>query len=286
MSTIQVEILCIALLTAITCVIPGVFLVLRGMAMMSDAISHALLLGIAGMFLWVRSLESPLLFVGASLVGILTVVCTEGIIASGRLKKDAAISLVFPLFFSIGVILISWYARNVHLDADMVLLGELAFTPFNRLMISGYDMGPSALWTMGFVLLCNTVTVLVFYKELVLTTFDATLACMSGFYPVFFYYFLMIVTSVTAVAAFDVVGSVMVVALMITPPATAYLITRSVGQMIVWSVVFAGSAVIGGYMFAVCADVSIAGSIVTMTGVLFLGCLISRFAKTRIALFQ
>src|SRR5438477_7408977 len=109
MISLQLEIMIIAILTAITCALPGVFLVLRGMAMMSDAISHAILLGIVTMFLWVKRLESPLLIIGAACAGVLTVVCTEIIIKSKRLKSDAAIGIIFPLFFSIGVILISQY---------------------------------------------------------------------------------------------------------------------------------------------------------------------------------
>src|SRR5437762_3539381 len=164
MISLQLEIMIIAILTSITCALPGVFLVLRGVAMMSDAISHAILLGIVIMFLWVKKLESPLLLVGAALAGILTVLCTEKIIKSNRLKSDAAIGLIFPLFFSVGVILVSQYARNVHLDIDMVLLGEIAFAPFNRLFISGIDCGPYALWIIGFSLSLNSLFVFYCYK--------------------------------------------------------------------------------------------------------------------------
>lgn len=273
MISLTIEIMIIALLTALTCALPGVFLVLRGVAMMSDAISHAILLGIVVLFLWIKKLESPLLLVGAALAGLLTVLCTEMIIKSNRLKKDAAIGLIFPLFFSVGVILISQYARNVHLDVDMVLLGEIAFAPFNRLFISGIDCGPYALWIVGCSLLINTVFVYLFYKELVITTFDKTCALMMGISPVFFYYSLMMITSLTAVAAFDIVGSIMVVALMITPAATAYLLTRSVDQMIFYAVLIAMAAAILGCLCASLCDVSIAGSIATMTGLCFVGAL-------------
>jgi manganese/zinc/iron transport system permease protein len=270
---LHLEIVMIAILAAVTCCLPGVFLVLRGVAMMSDAISHAILLGIVVMFLLVQSLTSPLLIVGASLSGILTVLCTEMIIKSKRLKQDAAIGLVFPLFFSVGVILVSQCARNVHLDIDMVLLGELAFAPFNRFMLHGIDCGPQALWVMGIALVMNIVFVRLFYKELVITTFDATLATMTGFSPALFYYVLMIVTSLTTVATFDAVGAIMVVALMITPPATAYLLTHRVNDMLFLTVVFAVLSAIFGYIFASYADVSIAGSIASMTGVFFIGAL-------------
>lgn len=267
---LHLEIFAIAVVTAVTCVLPGVFLVVRGVAMMSDAISHAILLGIVGMFLFVRNLESPLLIIGASCAGVLTVVCTESIIRTQRLKKDAAIGLVFPLFFSVGVILISQCARNVHLDVDMVLLGELAFAPFNRLIMNGVDYGPYALWTMGAVLMINLFFVYLVYKELMVTTFDATFAAMVGISPLFFYYCLMILTSITAVAAFDVVGSIMVVALMVTPSATAYLLTNRISSMIFVSIGIAIGSALFGYVFAVLGDISIAGSISSMTGLFFL----------------
>ncbi len=269
-TSLHLEIIIIAIVAAVTCSLPGVFLVLRGVAMMSDAISHAILLGIVLMFLIVQKLDSPLLLVGATLAGIATVLCTEKIIRSKRLKQDAAIGLIFPLFFSVGVILVSQYARNVHLDIDMVLLGELAFAPFNRFAMAGIDCGPYALWVAGMALLINSLFIRIFYKELVLTTFDATVATLAGFSPALFYYALMLITSITAVATFDAVGSIMVVALMITPAATAYLLARRIDQMIAISVVFASFSAIFGYVFASLADVSIAGSIASMTGIFFI----------------
>ena len=100
---LHIEIVVIALLASVTCCLPGVFLVLRGVAMMSDAISHAILLGIVVMFLYIQQLTSPLLIIGASVSGVLTVLCTEMIIKSKRLKQDAAIGLVFPLFFPLAL---------------------------------------------------------------------------------------------------------------------------------------------------------------------------------------
>lgn len=279
---LHIEIVVIAILAAVTCCLPGVFLVLRGVAMMSDAISHAILLGIVVMFLIIKNLTSPLLIIGASCAGVLTVFCTEIIIKSKRLKQDAAIGLVFPLFFSVGVILVSQYARNVHLDTDMVLLGELAFAPFNRLFMGGVDCGPYALWIMGAALFVNIVFIALFYKELLITTFDPTLATMSGFCPALFYYALMIITSITTVATFDAVGSIMVVALMITPPATAYLLTHCVSDLILLSVLLAALSAIFGYAAASYADVSIAGSIASMTGVFFLMALLLRNVRLKL----
>jgi manganese/zinc/iron transport system permease protein len=273
MISIQLQIIVIACLVSIVCVLPGVFLVLRGVALMSDAISHAILLGIAVMFLIVQRLDSPLLILGASLAGILTVVCTEWLIFLKSLKKDAAIGIVFPLFFSIGVLLITKYARNVHLDTDMILLGEISFAPFNRLEFYGYDCGPYALWLLLGILILNGLFITVFYKELTLITFDQEYAKIIGSYPTFFYYALMTLTSITAVAAFDIVGAIVVVALMITPPATAYLVTNTVSNMYRFSLVFGILSAIIGYFFAHALDVSIAGSIATVTGIFFLMCL-------------
>ena len=222
----------IALLVSVAAILPGIFLVLRGIALMSDAISHAILPGIVIMFLYMHNLHSPWLMLGASCAGIATVLLTEGLIATNCLKKDAAIGLVFPLFFSVGIILISLYARSVHLDVDMVIMGEMLFTPFDTLHVGGYNLGPSALWTMSIILLLNSLFVACCYKELQLSTFDQPFARAIGFAPTTIYYLLMCLTSITAVGAFDIVGSIVVVALMITPPATAYLLVKTLDRMI------------------------------------------------------
>ncbi|MBT5856167.1 metal ABC transporter permease [bacterium] len=265
----QLEIMLIGSVVAVACVLPGVFLVLRGVALMSDAISHSILLGIILSFLVVRTLDSPLLIIGASLAGVLTVSLTEMLIRTKRIKKDAAIGLVFPVFFSIGVILICLKASNVHIDTDAVLLGELAFAPFHRMIMFGIDVGPHALWVMGVILVLNVALLIGFYKELKLSTFDSGLAASLGFSPVLVHYGLMTVTSVTAVGAFDAVGSILVVALMITPPATAFLLTERLPRMIGLSVLFGVLSAVAGYGFAHALDASIAGSMATMTGLFF-----------------
>ena len=202
--------------------------------------------------------------------GLLTVFLTEWVIHTRRLKEDAAIGLIFPIFFSIGVILISKYAGHIHLDTDAVLLGELVFAPFNRLELFGHDLGPISLWTMGIIALINAIFVGVWYKELKITTFDPALAKALGFSPVLMHYMLMGVTSVTCVGAFDVVGSILVVSLMITPPATAYLLTESLVGIIGLSMGFGILSSIVGYFVASVLDASIAGAIASVSGVFFL----------------
>ncbi|MDZ4700671.1 MAG: metal ABC transporter permease [Rhodothermales bacterium] len=270
MSAAQLEIQLIAVVVAAACALPGVFLVLRRMAMMSDAISHAILPGIVVAFFITGDLNHPLLIVAAAGMGILTVALVEAIHRTRLVHEDTAIGLVFPVMFSIGVILIARYAGSVHLDTDAVLLGELAFAPFDRLTYAGYDLGPRALWVMSTILAISVAFVALFYKELKLATFDPGLAASLGFAPALLHYVLMGIVSITAVGAFDAVGSILVVALMIAPPATAFLLTDRLSRMIAISLSVACIDAVAGYWLANAFDTSIAGSMATMAGVTFL----------------
>ncbi len=186
MSSAQIEIQLIASIVAVACAIPGTFLVLRKMAMISDAISHSILPGIVVGFFITQDLNSPLLILLAALTGIITVVLVEYIQKTGLVKEDTAIGLVFPALFSIGVILIAKNANDVHLDVDAVLLGELAFAPFDRLFISGTDVGPKSLWVVGIILLITITLIITFFKELKVSTFDKGLAASLGFLQLLF----------------------------------------------------------------------------------------------------
>jgi manganese/zinc/iron transport system permease protein len=270
MSNPQIEIQLIAVVVAIACAIPGVFLVLRKMALISDAISHSILPGIVLGFFITQDLNSPLLIILAAVTGFITVVLVERIQKTGLVKEDTAIGLVFPALFSIGVILIAKNANDIHLDVDAVLLGELAFAPFDRLMISGMDMGPKSLWVMGVILLIAVALLLMFFKELKVSTFDAGLTSALGFSPAILHYGLMSISSVTVVGAFEAVGAILVVALMIAPAATAYLLTSDLKRMLILSVLFGVFSAIAGYWLAHWLDASIAGSISTMLGFVFL----------------
>ncbi len=271
MTAPQIEIQLIAAVVAVSCALPGCYLILRGMAMMSDAISHSILVGIAVGFFLVQDLASPVLVLFAALTGVVTVSLVELLARTRLVREDAAIGLIFPALFSVGVILISRYAGDVHLDVDAVLLGELAFAPFNRLTVWGRDIGPKGLYLMGGILFLNLLFILVFFKELTLATFDAGLAGALGFSPAVIHYALMTIVSITAVGAFDAVGSVLVVALMIAPPATAYLLTDRLSAMLATSALIGVICAVSGYWAAHVLDASIAGSMAAMTGVFFLG---------------
>ena len=274
----SIEIQIIAVLVAVACALPGVFLVLRQLAMMSDAISHAILPGIVIAFLLTEDLSSPLLILGAAAAGVATVALVELLRKTGLLREDAAIGIVFPALFSVGVILIARFAGDVHLDVDAVLLGELAFAPFDRVVLGSIDV-PKATLVMASILMLNVVFIGLFFKELKLATFDSALAATLGFTPVLLHYVLMGLVSTTAVGAFDAVGSILVVPLMVAPPAAAYMLTQRLGSMLWVSGCLGAVSAIGGYWMAWWLDASIAGSMASTAGLVFL--LVLAFAPER-----
>ncbi len=271
--TPQLEIQLIAAVTAAACALVGAFLVLRKTALLSDAISHAILPGIVLAFFHTENLNSPLLLVAAAATGVLTVFLIEALGRTRLVKQDAAIALVFPALFSIGVVLISRYASGVHLDTDAVLLGDPAFSWIRRFEVGGRDLGPQSLWLMGAVLAMVLAFVTVFYKELKISTFDAALAGALGLAPAAVHYALMTLVSVVAVGAFDVVGSILVVGLMIAPPAAAWLLTDRLPVLLGLSVALGVVSAVAGYWLARGLDVSIAGAMAVMAGVVFAVCL-------------
>jgi len=270
MSSAQIEIQLIASIVAIACAIPGTFLVLRKMALISDAISHSILPGLVLGFFITHDLNSPLLIIMAALSGVVTVVLVEFIQKTKLVKEDTAIGLVFPVLFSIGVIMIAKNANDVHLDTDAILLGELAFAPFDRFLFDGADLGPKSLWIIGTILLIIIGLLFAFFKELKISTFDAGLATALGFSPIMIHYGLMSVASITIVGSFDAVGAILVVALMIAPAATAYLLTDNLKKMLGLSVIFGVFSAIAGYWLAHWLDASISGSMTTILGIVFL----------------
>lgn len=267
--TSQIEVITLGVLVAATCGLVGTFLVLRRMAMMGDAIGHTVFFGIVGAFLIVRDIDSPWLVVGATAVGVLTVWVVELLTTTRRVREDAAIGLVFPFLFSLGVILVSMFARNVHIGIHIVLLGEPAMAPFDRLELWGIDL-PRTIWVMGAILLINLVTISIFYKELKLATFDAGLAAALGFSVALIHYGLMTLVSLTAVGAFDAVGAILVIAFLVGPPAAAYLLTDRLIVMLGLSMLIGALSAVSGYFVARALDSTIAGSMALMVGAWFL----------------
>ncbi len=269
LNIIYAQLLLTTFLVALSCALPGTFLILRGTSLMSDAIGHAILLGIVTAFLITKNMHSPFIFIGAVLLGIATAAGTELLISTKRLMHDAAVGLVFPLLFSIAIILINLYASSIHIDTDAALLGELAFTPFNKLIVYGTDFGPISIWIMSLILCINTLCIYLWYPTLKLTTFNSDYAYILGYRPHWIHYGLMTLTSITIVGAFDTAGAILVVAFMIIPPATAYLLTYRLSHMLILSCLIALITSLSGCLFAHFCNVSIAGMIATINGILF-----------------
>lgn len=266
--SLQIEILMIGIIVAVSCSLLGVFLVLKKMAMMSDAITHTILLGIVLAFFITNDLSSPWLIVGASLMGVVSVYLIESLQRTKLLSEEASIGVVFPFIFSIAILLITHYAGSVHLDTDSVLLGELSFAPFDRMNVFGISL-PVSFVIMSVILLINISFIAVFFKELKLSSFDPLLAAVLGFSPVLIHYGLMTLISVTAVGSFNVVGSILVISFMIGPPLTANLITNDMKRLLLVSVIFAIINATIGFILAFGLDVSISGSMAVITGLSF-----------------
>jgi manganese/zinc/iron transport system permease protein len=264
-----IQIAFVAVAAGLSCALVGVFLVLRRMAMMADAISHAILPGLVGGYVLAHGPNVFVGFLGATAAGLVTVVLVEMLTKSRRVKQDAAIGLVFPVLFSIGVLVVSKYFANVHIDTDAVLYGEIAFAPFDTLTIGGRDLGPQSLWVLGFLTLLNAAFLFFFYKELKLSTFDAGLAATLGFMPALIHYLLMGMVAVTTVGAFSAVGAILAVALIIVPPVTASLLTERLPIMIWLSLLIGVLAALTGYLLAVLWNISISGMIATALGAFF-----------------
>ncbi|MBG9983824.1 metal ABC transporter permease [Aerococcaceae bacterium DSM 111022] len=261
------DITLVGIAVSLSCAIIGVFLVLRGSTMVSDAITHTVLLGIVLGFFATEDLNSPWLMIGATIVGVLTVYLIEALRNTGLVDNDAATGIVFPFLFSIAMILITYFASDIHLDADAVFTGEIGFTIFNRVNIGGVDLGPEAFWRSVIIFLINTGFVAFFYKELQVTTFDPKYALSIGIPTAFIHYGLMTLTSLTAVGSFESVGSILVVGLMVGPALTGFLLADKLERVVGIALVTAVFNAVVGVRLAYMIDLSYAGVIAVVTGV-------------------
>ncbi|MGP1403669.1 MAG: metal ABC transporter permease [Catonella sp.] len=267
--SISYESLFVLIATAAACALLSPFLVLRKLSMVSDAISHSVLLGIVLAFFIVKDIGSPFLIAGAALFGVITVFAVEFLSGTGLVKNDDAVGIVFPMFFALAVVLITKFARNVHLDTDIVLMGEVIIAPLNRTEFLGMDL-PKAFVQMGILFIVNLLFIIIFFKELKITTFDKGFAKLAGFSSVALFYALMTLSSLTAVTAFDAVGAILVVSFLITPGAAAYLISKDLKVMIAISVGYAVINSIIGYVLSLLMNVSMSGMTAAVAGVTFL----------------
>lgn len=264
----MIEVILVLLVTGLSTSLLGVFLVLKNSSMTTDAISHTILLGIVVAFCITQDLRSPLLIIGATVIGLITVYLIEVVTATRLMKQDAAIGIVFTALFALAVILVSRYADDIHLDIDVVLMGQVLFSPLNRIDFLGISL-PYALVQLTIILIINLLFVIIFYKELKLTSFDPIYATVAGFSTTLVYYILMSLVSVTAVTAFDAVGSILVISFFVAPAATSYLIVNRLSSMISVALGISAFNSIVGCLIGYYADLSISGSVATVSTVVF-----------------
>lgn len=269
-----IEILIIAILTSSSCAILGNFLVIRKLSMMTDTISHTVLFGIVMTFFVVHDFNSPYLILGATIMGLITVWLTETILATRLTSSDATLGIIFPFFFSLAIIAINLYAANSRIGTDTVLLGELAFAPFNRFFINGIDMGAKAIWISLAILILNCVVITLIYKELTIATFDETTSKLMGYPPRLLHYIFMTLVSLTAVTSFQSIGSILLISFMIAPSASAALWVKTFKERIITSVLISVVSSIIGILLAIKLDTSLTGMISATLSVIFFATLI------------
>ncbi|MBC8309475.1 MAG: metal ABC transporter permease [Phycisphaerales bacterium] len=274
-SIIDTWIIIIGALCAAGCAIPGTILVLRRMSMMGDAISHTVLPGIAIAFLVTGSRDPTAMLIGSVAVGLLTAFLIQGIQSLGKVEAGASMGIVFTVLFAFGLVLMRQAVDHVDIDPDCVLYGSIELAWFDQ-EPDGLGIPRGAI-VNSVMLLANLFVVLLFYKEFKITSFDPALAKSQGIQPSFMHYLLMTMTATTAVAAFETVGSILVVAMFIVPPATAYLLTNRFGMMFVFSIALSIVAAALGHLSAITiptwfgfSGTSTAGAMAVATGVLFI----------------
>ncbi|MGM0839791.1 MAG: metal ABC transporter permease [Bacillota bacterium] len=255
-------------LVGLSCGIVGCFLILRKMSMLADAISHTVLLGLVMAFIVSQSMNGFYMLIGAAVAGLLTTFMVQLLNSSG-IQEDAAIGVVFTSLFAVGVILISLFAKNVHLDVEHALMGEIAFVPWNTLSLPILGDIPKSVVMLGSVLLLDILIIFLLFKEFKLTSFDPSMAAAIGIPVLAVHYILMGLVSVTTVSAFDSVGAILVVAMLIAPGATAYLLTDRYKVMLLLSGVIGVLDSIIGYYGAKMFDVSISGAMAVAAGLVF-----------------
>lgn len=271
MDIIALQTLLIAVVVGISCGILGIFLVLRKMSMMIDAISHTVLLGIVLAYMVTKDLSSPLLTLGATMIGVLTVFLIEILVKTKRTSEDAATGAVFPFLFSLAVIIITTQFRSTHLDSHAIN-GNLEFAAFETLTLFGLNLGSKTLFTNVLVLLLLIGVIVLLFKELKLSTFDEALAKTLGFMPGVLHYLLMTLVSLTAVTSFNAVGSILVIAMMIGPAVTSLLLTKELKTALFTSAIIAAFNASLGYfvsMVVLRGHVNIAATIATVTFITF-----------------
>jgi manganese/zinc/iron transport system permease protein len=247
------------------CALLGCFLVLRRMSLLGDAISHAVLPGIVIAFLFAGRNSFGWLFVGAMAMGLLTTFLVESLRQWGNVPEDSAMGIVFTALFSVGVILLSNFAHDVHLDVSCVINGDMDMATSKMTLGYGFEY-PQVFPRMATALVVVVVFLFLFRKELKIVAFDPALATAMGFNAGLMHYLLMGMTAVVSVSAFEAIGSVLAVAMLIVPAATAQLLTDRLRTMLLLSAVVGCLSSFFGYMLARKYAVNSAGMMAVVAG--------------------
>lgn len=265
----MIESLWILLLVGISSSLLGNILVQKQTVMVADAISHTILLGIVLAYFIVQNLDSPLLIIGATLFGVLTVYAIEWLTYKTNIQIDAAIGIVYTFFFALAVILISKCFDNVHLDIDAVLLGEIIFAPLNRVELFGHSF-PVALIQNTILLGIILLFLFFFYHPLKLILFDSTFAKTTNIKVSLINFLLMTLVALHCVIAFQSVGAILVIALMVAPALSAQLYAKSFPQLLILGAMIAciNSAI--GYQLAIRFNVSMSGMVAVVSFIVFI----------------
>jgi manganese/zinc/iron transport system permease protein len=280
----------IGVMASISCALPGNFLILRKQALIGDAISHVVLPGIVVAFLLTGLATAYVMMAGAAAAAVISVILIETIKRLGKIEPGAAMGVVFTAMFAAGVLILEQAdLGNVHLDIEHALMGNLEtlvwlraegwHSLLDRAALAGL---PHELERIAYVFAMIVALTLVFWRWLKIATFDESFAKALGIPASALGFGLVVVAAIAAVAAFDAVGSIIVIAMFICPPAAARLMTNKLEHQLWWSVGFATLSAILGYVFAGYGPlwlgaedaVSAAGMIAAVSGVfLALACL-------------
>ncbi|MFK4784982.1 metal ABC transporter permease [Fusobacterium sp. MFO224] len=270
----NLEILSILMITSFSCSLIGVIVCLRKMAMLMDAISHTALIGVVLAYLITKDINSPFLILGASIICMLTA-CLIEILCNKKIEKGAATGLIFPLLFSTGILIIDRKLKNSQITVNSALFGKLEFIIFKRLIINGRDLGPLAFYIMLGIAIITMIFILSFYKELEIISFDIVFAKTSGVSILFIHYLFISLISITAVSAFNVVGVILVISLIVGPSITSLLFTKNLKVTIICSVVIGLVNSLIGYGIAFKYDIIISGVVASINMLVFLLALLS-----------
>ncbi|MGS4787860.1 metal ABC transporter permease [Streptococcus sp. P25B114] len=253
----MLEVLLILLAVGSSCGLIGSVLVVRNQAMLADALSHSVLLGIVLGFFVSHNLDSPLLLFGAAVFGLLTVLAIEGL-HTRKLAQDAATGLLFTFFFALAVILISLFARNVHLDLDMVLMGEVLFAPLNRLDLFGLSLPLALVKSVG-LLLVLLVFFFLNFQALTLYLLDKEQAKLQGIATKRLELGLIFLVSLTTVLSFEAVGSMAVIIFLLAPSMAALPWSKHFCQFLVLGQCCAILMIVLGFGLASWLDLTMSG---------------------------